>query len=126
MVENPHLIIVRSMTKMYAIPGCPKAICASPIVVADLKSILPHWNLNAFALVIGTGCLDEHEYCEQAIAYAKISRSLQSYLQEHGCQVTNSVTNFVCFTLPKNQQTFTYCLSKGVVLRHTKLYGIKW
>ncbi|UPW85053.1 histidinol-phosphate transaminase [Lysinibacillus sp. Ag94] len=123
--ENPHLIIVRSMTKMYAIPGLRLGyLVASPIVVADLKSILPHWNLNAFALVIGTGCLDEHEYCEQAIAYAKNQReSLQSYLQEHGCQVTNSVTNFVCFTLPKNQQAdtfFTYCLSKGVVLRHTK------
>ena len=124
-VDNPHMIVVRSMTKMYAIPGLRLGyLVASPIVVAELKSSLPHWNLNAFALVIGAGCLDEENYCQQAIAYATTQRELlQSYLQENGCQVTNSVTNYVCFTLPEKQQAdtfFTYCLSKGVVLRHTK------
>ncbi|MFJ7732957.1 pyridoxal phosphate-dependent aminotransferase [Lysinibacillus sp. NPDC097231] len=123
--KNPHLIVVRSMTKMYAIPGLRLGyLVASSVVVAELKAMLAHWNLNAFALVIGAGCLDEYTYCQQAIAYAtKQRKSLQNFLQENGCQVTNSVTNYVCFALPKNQQAdafFTYCLTKGVVLRHTK------
>ncbi len=123
--KNPHLIVVRSMTKMYAIPGLRLGyLVASSVVVAELKAMLAHWNLNAFALVIGAGCLDEYAYCQQAIAYAtKQRKTLQNFLQENGCQVTNSVTNYVCFALPKNQQAdafFTYCLTKGVVLRHTK------
>lgn len=123
--KNPHVLVVRSMTKMYAIPGLRLGyLVADPAVVGELKSMLAHWNLNAFALVIGAGCLDEQHYCQRAITYARNQReTLQCYLQENGCQVTNSVTNYICFALPKHQSAdafFTYCLSKGVVLRHTK------
>ncbi|MGE6513933.1 pyridoxal phosphate-dependent aminotransferase [Lysinibacillus sphaericus] len=124
-ITNPHVIVVRSMTKMYAIPGLRLGyLVASNTVVSELKAMLSHWNLNAFALVIGAGCLDEQEYCQQAIAYAQTQREwLQRFLQENSCQVTRSVTNYVCFALPQNQQAdafFAYCLTKGVVLRHTK------
>lgn len=123
--QNPHVIVVRSMTKMYAIPGLRLGyLVTHPSIVSALKDMLPHWNLNAFALVIGAGCLDEQQYCQQAIAYATTQRErLHHYLQENDCQVTNSVTNYVCFRLPQGQQAdsfFTYCLGQGVVLRHTK------
>ena len=124
-IKNPHVIVVRSMTKMYAIPGLRLGyLIAHPQIVASLREVLPHWNINAFALIIGAGCLDEQHYCQQAIAYATTQREqLKRYLQENGCQVTNSVTNYVCFSLPRDQQVdrfFTYCLAKGVVMRHTK------
>ncbi|MFF5815664.1 pyridoxal phosphate-dependent aminotransferase [Lysinibacillus capsici] len=123
--QNPHVIVVRSMTKMYAIPGLRLGyLVAHATIVSALKEMLPHWNLNAFALVIGASCLDEQHYCQQAITYAAAQREwLHRYLQDNGCQVTNSVTNYVCFSLPKTQQAdafFTYCLAQGVVLRHTK------
>ncbi|MGE7090612.1 pyridoxal phosphate-dependent aminotransferase [Lysinibacillus sp. NPDC048646] len=123
--SHPHVIVVRSMTKMYAIPGLRLGyLVASDTIVSVLKTMLSHWNLNAFALVIGADCLDEQEYCQQAIAYAQTQREwLQSFLRKNGCQVTNSVTNYVCFALPQNQQAelfFSHCLAKGVVLRHTK------
>ena len=124
-VENPHIIVVRSMTKMYAIPGLRLGyLVACPEIVASLKEMLPHWNINAFALVIGTGCLDEKDYCNNAIAHATTQRQrLHEFLTKHGCQVTNSVTNYVCFSLPQSNdpdEFFTYCLAKGIVLRHTK------
>jgi len=123
--NNAHVIVVRSMTKMYAIPGLRLGyLIASKAIVRELKAMLSHWNLNAFALVIGAGCLDEHEYCQQAINYAMNQRQwLQQFLRENGCRVTNSVTNYVCFSLPSNQQAdtfFSYCLAEGIVLRHTK------
>lgn len=124
-MENSHVLVVRSMTKMYAIPGLRLGyLVAHASIVSELKDMLPHWNLNAFALVIGAGCLDEQQYSQQTIAYATTQREqLHRYLQENGCVVTNSVTNYVCFSLPKEQQSdafFTYCLAQGVVLRHTK------
>lgn len=123
--NNGHVIVVRSMTKMYAIPGLRLGyLIASKTIVCELKAMLSHWNLNAFALVIGAGCLDEHEYCQQAISYATKQRErLQQFLIENGCLVTNSVTNYVCFSLPESMQAdtfFSYCLAEGVVLRHTK------
>ncbi|WP_418300973.1 pyridoxal phosphate-dependent aminotransferase [Lysinibacillus fusiformis] len=124
-MENSHVLVVRSMTKMYAIPGLRLGyLVAHASIISELKDMLPHWNLNAFALVIGAGCLDEQQYSQQAIAYATTQRvQLHHYLQENGCLVTNSVTNYVCFSLPREQQSdtfFTYCLAQGVVLRHTK------
>lgn len=123
--ENPHVLVVRSMTKMYAIPGLRLGyLVANPDIVASLKEMLPHWNINAFALVIGAGCLDEKDYCHKAIQYATTQRKwLHEFLEGHGCQVTNSVTNYVCFSLPPSHDPdafFAYCLANGVVLRHTK------
>lgn len=123
--HNPHVIVVRSMTKMYAIPGLRLGyLVASKIIVSELKAMLSHWNLNAFALVIGAGCLDEHDYCQQAIDYATTQREwLRRFLRDNGCRVTNSVTNYVCFSLPSNQHPdtfFSFCLGQGIVLRHTK------
>lgn len=124
-VENPHVIVVRSMTKMYAIPGLRLGyLVACSTIVESLKAMLPHWNINAFALVIGAGCLDEQEYCNNAIQYATAQRQrLHEFLMAYGCQVTNSVTNYVCFSLPKSSDAdsfFAYCLANGIVLRHTK------
>lgn len=123
--ENSHVIVVRSMTKMYAIPGLRLGyLIAHPTVVALLKDLLPHWNINAFALIIGAGCLDETEYCYNSILHAATQRKwLQGLLVAYGCQVTNSVTNYVCFSLPPTHdpdEFFAYCLAKGIVLRHTK------
>lgn len=123
--EHPHVIVVRSMTKMYAIPGLRLGyLVASPDIVSTLKVMLPHWNINALALGIGASCLDEKDYCNNAIQHAATQRQwLHEFLVARGCQVTNSVTNYVCFSLPKSYDVdafFTYCLAKGVVLRHTK------
>ncbi|GLC88865.1 pyridoxal phosphate-dependent aminotransferase [Lysinibacillus piscis] len=122
--QYPHLIVVRSMTKMYAIPGIRLGyLVAQPAIIAALQQMLAHWNLNALALTIGANCLQETHYREQAITYAVAQRqALQHYLREHGCQVTNSVTNYVCFALPTvahNDTFFQHCLTRGIVLRHT-------
>ncbi|WP_249661896.1 aminotransferase class I/II-fold pyridoxal phosphate-dependent enzyme, partial [Lysinibacillus fusiformis] len=46
--QQPHVIVVRSMTKMYAIPGLRLGyLVAHASIVSTLKDMLPHWNLNA-------------------------------------------------------------------------------
>ena len=49
-------------------------LVASPDIVSTLKVMLPHWNINALALVIGAGCLDEKDYCNNAIQHAATQR----------------------------------------------------
>ncbi|MEG0449295.1 MAG: aminotransferase class I/II-fold pyridoxal phosphate-dependent enzyme [Lysinibacillus sp.] len=126
--QYSHLLIIRSMTKMYAIPGLRLGYCiASEDIARQLKNMLPHWNINAFAAVIGASCLEEVHYCRIAISHAIVQRDyLREYLLKQRCKVTNSVTNYLCFQLPighDEAQFFTYCLAKGVVLRHTKNFN---
>lgn len=124
-VENPHLIILRSMTKMYAIPGIRLGyVIANPMLINEINSVAPHWNVNGMAAHIGTLCLQEEEYRQQAILHSQTERqSMTVFLQSFGCTVTDSSANFLTFK-PKDTQTaevlYIDLIKQGIVLRHSK------
>lgn len=123
--HNPHLCIVRSMTKMYSIPGIRLgyALAKSPFIT-NLKKYVPNWNVNALAAHLGEVCLQEDEYRKASIIQANNRREkFILFLKENQCIVTNSRTNFVCFQLPdstKSQAFYLDMLWKGIVMRHTE------
>lgn len=123
--DFPNVIVVRSMTKMYAIPGLRLGYAvASEQIVHEIRSTMPHWNSNAIATTIGAECLEEEEYRMQAIAFAKAMREQMTlFLEKWNCIVLPSATNFICFQLPdatRSKAFFEYLLAKGCVLRHTE------
>lgn len=123
--DYPHMMIVRSMTKMYAIAGVRLGyMIASAAIVEKLQRKTSHWHINALASVIGAACLEEEEYRDKAIQYAQKSRDkFIEFLQGYGCKTTNSVTNYVSFQLPNanlSKVFFHDMLEKGFVLRHTE------
>ncbi|MBE1555746.1 pyridoxal phosphate-dependent aminotransferase [Sporosarcina limicola] len=125
LTANPHVIIVRSMTKMYAIPGIRLGyVVANPAVINQIKALAPHWNVNGIAARIGAICLQEESYRQQAIQHSNQQREkLKGFLQENGCTVTDSVTNFLSFKLPEGQTTrelYRVLLGKGIVVRHSE------
>jgi len=124
--ENHQVIIVRSMTKMYAIAGIRLGyMVAAPEVASAIRKLTPHWHINGIAAVIGARCLSKEEdaFRQKACDYAGQMRTrFQAFLRQNHCLVTNSVTNYVSFQLPNTEQSqsfFTYMLEKGMVLRHT-------
>ncbi|MFJ7934270.1 pyridoxal phosphate-dependent aminotransferase [Sporosarcina sp. NPDC096371] len=123
--ENPHVIVVRSMTKMYAIPGIRLGyMVASPAVIEGIKILAPHWNVNGLAARIGAVCLLEESFCEQAIQHSQRQREqFTAFLMARGCTVTNSVTNFLAFKLGANLDATKFyrdLLGRGIVLRHSE------
>lgn len=125
LMEYPHVIVVRSMTKMYAVPGIRLGyVAANKEVIAEMKTLAPHWNVNGIAAHIGAICLREEGYRLQAIEHSNREREqLSGFLLENGCQVTSSVTNFLSFTLGTHRDSGTMyvdLLRKGIVLRHSE------
>lgn len=123
--NNSHVIVVRSMTKMYAIPGIRLGyIVANPSVIRGVKALAPHWNVNGLAAQIGAVCLQEEHYREQAIQYSTREREkMTRFLTDNDCKVTNSVTNFISFTLGSGRDSnklYTDMLARGIVLRHSQ------
>lgn len=123
--DFPNLIIVRSMTKMYAIPGIRLGyMVSSPALIEALREKVPHWHINGIAAHIGAKCIDETHYREKSIEYAKKSKArFVDFLRKLGCKTTKSVTNYVCFKLPHpdlSQRFFHDMLNSGIVLRHTE------
>ncbi|MDN4606041.1 threonine-phosphate decarboxylase CobD [Sporosarcina highlanderae] len=120
--EFPHVIVVRSMTKMYAIPGIRLGYAvAHPDVIASLKSQVPHWNVNGMAAAIGAVCLEQEAYREAAIRHAKEEREKMTvFLKQHGCIVIDSVANFLSFKPLNAGKLYTDMLKQGIVLRHSE------
>lgn len=123
--DFPNVIVVRSMTKMYAIPGIRLGYAlASKTIVSDIRSRISHWNSNAIATIVGADCLLEEDYRITAIAFAKKMREqMTAFLERWNCIVLPSQTNFICFQLPDpalSKEFFESLLHKGCVLRHTE------
>ncbi|MFC5604924.1 threonine-phosphate decarboxylase CobD [Sporosarcina koreensis] len=120
--EFPHVMVVRSMTKMYAIPGIRLGyVVAHHDVIAELKSTAPHWNVNGIAAAIGAVCLGEEAYRETAIRHATEQRvKMAAFLKGYGCIVTESEANFLSFKPQDAGKLYTDMLAKGIVLRHSE------
>lgn len=123
--DFPNVIVVRSMTKMYAIPGLRLGYAvANKEIVKDIRATMPHWNTNAIATTIGAACLMEEQYRLQSITFAtEMREQFTAFLQHWNCVVYPSRTNFLCFQLPDvshSKAFFSYLLKKGYVLRHTE------
>lgn len=123
--ENPHVIVVRSMTKMYAIPGIRLGyVVANPVIVKGIKGLAPHWNVNGMAVRIGAVCLTEESFREQAIQHSQRQREkLTAFLVGNGCEVTNSATNFLSFKVGQGRDAkklYLDLLERGIVLRHSE------
>ncbi|MCM3744214.1 threonine-phosphate decarboxylase CobD [Sporosarcina luteola] len=120
--EVPHVIVVRSMTKMYAVPGIRLGYAvAHPDVIAELKSAAPHWNVNGMAAAIGAVCLGEELYRETAIRHAaEECLKMSEFLRELGCTVTESAANFLSFKPRDAGKLYSDLLAKGIVLRHSE------
>lgn len=125
--DFPHVVIVRSMTKMYAIPGIRLGYAvAHPDGIAKLKAQVPHWNVNGMAAAIGAVCLDQEVYRDAAICHAQEEREkMTAFLKQHGCTVTDSETNFLAFKPGDAGKLYKDMLARGIVLRHSEnFYGM--
>jgi threonine-phosphate decarboxylase len=125
--EFSNLVIVRSMSKMYAIPGLRLGyVIADPVLVAELKQGAAHWNVNAISANLGARCFSEAVYREQVVKAAVREREgMERFLDAHGCEAADSAVNFMSFRLPQGndpKQFFMDMLKSGVVLRHTESF----
>ena len=62
-VELEQLVVLRSLTKQFAVPGLRLGyLVGPPDVVETMRSLQQPWPLNALALAVGTRLLDEQEF----------------------------------------------------------------
>ncbi len=70
-----NVIVMRSMTKQFAIPGLRLGyIVADPKVIRSLRSILPPWSVNTLAQQVGAAALLDADYIKQTQVYVSGQR----------------------------------------------------
>ncbi|HEY2106786.1 MAG TPA: aminotransferase class I/II-fold pyridoxal phosphate-dependent enzyme, partial [Candidatus Binataceae bacterium] len=119
---NDRVIVLRSMTKLYAIPGLRLGyLVASKGVVAQLAHALEPWSVSGPAAAVGMACLAQPEsWREQIRAALRAQRLLleQGLGAISGFDVFKSSANFIMFAAPALSRPFTAHLrADGIVVR---------
>jgi cobyrinic acid a,c-diamide synthase len=90
----PGLVVVRSLTKLWSIPGVRAGyVLAEPDVIARLRALQPPWSVSTIALAAMQACSTEDARVEAAARAERITRergTLVVGLSELGIDVAGS------------------------------------
>ncbi len=127
--EYDNLIILRSMTKDYALAGLRLgyAIAAEP-VIQTLKRVKPPWNVNTVAQEAGILALKTNAYIEESAVKINESRDfLIEELSKLGLNVVASRTNFFLVKVNTLASEFRQSLlHRGILVRDCSSFGLPY
>jgi threonine-phosphate decarboxylase len=117
---NDFVIVLRSLTKTFAVPGLRIGfVVASPVLAGLLNNIRLHWNMNSIAAVVGEKLLkDNQDYIYRSLGLLKKEREwLTSKLSGiRGFRPYPSDTNFILIDI--REFGLTSAELTGRMLRH--------
>lgn len=74
-IDLPNLVVLRSLTKMYAIPGLRLGFAVARARVAEaLRRAMVPWSVNVFAQAVGVAALPDHGYVAATRAFVDLER----------------------------------------------------
>jgi len=126
MVDRSNLVILRSMTKDYALAGLRLgyAIAAEPIISA-LKRVRPPWNVNAPAQKAGVLALNADSYLKECGSKIREARDfLIKELERLGLPPLPSQTNFFLVKVGNATALRQALLNKGILVRGCTSFGL--
>ena len=126
----PNLIVVKSISKSYGVPGIRLGVCASgnQDLITKIKNTLPVWNINSLGeYFLQIANLFKSDY---ALSCDKIAKERQRMAKDlsktlpDDCTVYESQANFILVNLEKNNSTklTTDLLNENIFIKdlHTK------
>ncbi|MDX8359779.1 threonine-phosphate decarboxylase CobD [Cytobacillus sp. IB215316] len=122
--EYSHIIILRSLTKMYHLAGIRLGyVVACENIIERLKTLQPPWSVNGVAQHLGVLCISDkaHVTKTKQLVDEERRRVFQHLAQLH-YYVSPSTVNYYLLKDPvyNNQQDLLiYLLRQGIVPRHT-------
>ena len=101
--EYPHMVVLRSLTKFYAMPGLRIGYLLGASKVVDrLKERQPPWSVNSLAQEVSCAVLQDETYAKKSRIFMENERScfVRGLRSFSGLQVYSSAANFVLIGLP--------------------------
>lgn len=123
---NKNLFIVRSLTKIFAIPGLRLGylLTSNKEIMLDLNKSAVPWRINCFAEIAGKISLQDTEYLTKSIDNIEIERAfLENKLNKlSALKLFSSTVNFIFFSCSNPQTIQKDLLEKGVLIRDCSNY----
>jgi histidinol-phosphate/aromatic aminotransferase/cobyric acid decarboxylase-like protein/adenosyl cobinamide kinase/adenosyl cobinamide phosphate guanylyltransferase len=118
--DLPGLVVVRSLTKLWSLPGVRAGYLLAPRrLAAAIERIRPSWNVNALALAaIEAYASRVAEGRERAERVARARRRLEAGLARiAGIETWPSAANFVLSRAPDGERLGARLLERGIAVR---------
>ncbi|OCT10621.1 threonine-phosphate decarboxylase [Paenibacillus pectinilyticus] len=123
------LIVIRSMTKFYSIPGIRLGfVVAHPDLIAQLRYQQVQWSVNYLAQRIGAAVLEDESFEQSTREWLQIEKPwLMAELSRLGLDVVPSDVNFLLFAFPESsgktvKQAQQYMGHQGILIRDASLF----
>ncbi|MFV8828442.1 threonine-phosphate decarboxylase CobD [Alkalihalobacterium sp. APHAB7] len=120
-----NMIILRSLTKMYAIPSLRLGYLISDSeIVNELKRFQQPWSVNGIAQQVGLECISDEQHTIRTRAFIRSERKwLFHVLSQIGYEVSPSVVNFYLLKPEGSNDDLnpliTFLIENGIIPRHT-------
>lgn len=127
----PRLVLLRSFTKAYAMPGLRIGYAiAHHTVIERLRAVLPPWSVNVVAEQAALAALNDESYRRRSLEMISRERDqmLDRLQRVPGLRVVPSSANFLLFELLKGSASrlTALLLEYGIVIRDcTNIPGIR-
>ncbi|MCD7744475.1 MAG: aminotransferase class I/II-fold pyridoxal phosphate-dependent enzyme [Lachnospiraceae bacterium] len=116
--ECPNVFIIRSFTKMYAIPGIRfgYGMCSERKLLEQMRQLLQPWNVSVVAQEAATAAASEVDFALETAAQISVNRNaFADGLRDAGVRVFPSSANFLLICGPEDLGK--HCLEKGFLIR---------
>ncbi len=120
-----HLVILKSFTKLYAMPGLRLGyvLSGNRELLGKMQQAGQPWSVSEPAMQAGMAALKETDYRERTITLVDREREfLLAGLGELGCKVWPGRANYLCFRMAGETQLYEKLLEHGILIRRCENY----
>lgn len=123
--ETSRLMILKSFTKMYAMPGIRLgyAVSSNRELLERMEAAGQCWGVSVLAAEAGIAALQEREYRQQAVRLVKKERKyLKGMLEAAGMQVWDGQADYLFFRAPGMHDLYERLLPYRILIRRCGNY----
>lgn len=119
----PHVIVLRSMTKFYALPGLRVGYAVStPTVVRRLQRQLPPWSISVMGQIAALAALSDAAHAQKSLRFMARERERLKglFAALPGCFVLPTHANYFLMELPRGwraRETTEQLRNEGLLVR---------
>ena len=125
LADYPGLLILKSFTKLYAMPGLRLGYLLSKNqeLLERIRQAGQPWSVSEPAQQAGIAALGERDFRQRTLAFVEKERErLQTALIKLGCTVWPGRANYLCFRVPGEPERYEKLLEMGILIRRCQNY----
>jgi histidinol-phosphate aminotransferase len=125
-INAPNLLVLRSMTKDYALAGLRLGYAAGPVeLIEAISGLRPAWNVNAPAQAAGVAALSDPDHLRDGLARLRAAKdALVHGLQALGLSPVPSAVHYFLLQVGDGATTRRRLLDHGILVRDCASFGL--